>query len=190
MGEVMGITGAFGSLLTSAIENMDGVQGYSGWRWIFILEGPLIMVDGILTAFLLIDFPEDAAWLTPEERQYMHARLLVEEEERPTQMSTASGLGLFVSDYKAYLGALLYFGASSLLSVPRPHTLCAVLIDPRTGGNLVGYSLIYFLPSVAKSFHYSATQTQLHSVPPFAAACWKLVGSQPPPARCPASHMI
>ena len=116
------LAGAFGSLLASAIENMDGIQGHSGWRWIFILEGLLTMVVGILTAFLLIDFPEDAAWLTPEERQYMHARLLVDEEERPTRTSTASGLVLFFSDYKAYLGALLYFGTSSLLSVPRPHT--------------------------------------------------------------------
>ena len=115
------LAGAFGSLLASAIENMDGIQDHSGWRWIFILEGLLTMVVGILTAFLLIDFPEDAAWLTPEERQYMHARLLVEEEERSTRTSTASGLVLFFSDYKAYLGALLYFGASSLLSVPFPH---------------------------------------------------------------------
>ncbi len=71
------LAGAFGSLLASAIENMDGIQGHSGWRWIFILEGLLTMVVGILTAFLLIDFPEDAAWLTPEERQYRHERLLV-----------------------------------------------------------------------------------------------------------------
>ena len=32
--------------------------------------------------------------------------------------STASGLVLFFSDYKSYLGALLYFGTSSLLSQP------------------------------------------------------------------------
>ena len=117
------LAGAFGSLLASAIENMDGIKGHSGWRWIFILEGLLTMVVGIMTAFLLIDFPEDAAWLTPEERQYVHARLLVEEEERSTRLSTVSGLVLFFSDYKAYLGALLYFGASLLLYVPRPHTI-------------------------------------------------------------------
>lgn len=109
------LAGAFGSLLASAIENMDGIQGHSGWRWIFILEGLLTMVVGILTFFLLIDFPEDAGWLTPEERQYIDARLLVEEEEGPTRTSTASSLVLFFSDYKAYFGALLYFGTSSLL---------------------------------------------------------------------------
>ena len=116
------LAGAFGSLLASAIENMDGIQGHSGWRWIFIIEGLLTVVVGILTDFLLIDFPEDAGWLTPEERQYIQARLLLE-EERPTRTSTASGLGLFFSDYKAYLGGLLCFGVSTLLFFPCPLTL-------------------------------------------------------------------
>ena len=110
------LAGAFGSLLASAIENMNGIQGHSGWRWIFILEGLFTMVVGMLTAFLLTDFPEDAGWLTPEERQYIYARLLVEEEvRRPTRTSTASGLVVFFSDYKTYLSALLCFGVSSLL---------------------------------------------------------------------------
>jgi len=33
----------------------------------------------------------------------------------------------------------------------------------------VGYSLTYFLPSIVAGFKYSKIQTQLHSVPPFAA---------------------
>lgn len=33
------LAGAFGGLLASAIGKMDGVAGYSGWRWIFIIEG-------------------------------------------------------------------------------------------------------------------------------------------------------
>lgn len=31
--------GAFGGLLARLINLMDGVGGYQGWRWIFILEG-------------------------------------------------------------------------------------------------------------------------------------------------------
>ena len=33
------LAGAFGGLLASAIGLMDGERGYSGWRWIFIIEG-------------------------------------------------------------------------------------------------------------------------------------------------------
>lgn len=32
------LAGAFGGLLASAIGKMDGMRGYHGWRWIFILE--------------------------------------------------------------------------------------------------------------------------------------------------------
>ena len=38
------------------------------------------------------------------------------------------------------------------------------------GGNIVGYSLTYFLPTIVRGFKYSTIGTQLHSVPPFAAA--------------------
>jgi MFS family permease len=31
------LAGAFGGLLASAIGKMDGLSGYAGWRWIFIL---------------------------------------------------------------------------------------------------------------------------------------------------------
>jgi len=111
------LAGAFGSLLASAIANMDGIQGHAGWRWIFILEGLLTMVFGILTFFILTDFPEDAKWLTPEEREFMQARLInTDEEEGPQhRVSTLNDLRSFFSDYKAHLGALLYFGVFALL---------------------------------------------------------------------------
>lgn len=35
------LAGAFGGLLASVIGKMDGMRGYHGWRWIFILGIPL-----------------------------------------------------------------------------------------------------------------------------------------------------
>ena len=35
------LAGAFGGLLAAAIGKMDGIRGYKGWRWVFILEGLL-----------------------------------------------------------------------------------------------------------------------------------------------------
>ena len=31
------IAGAFGGLLAYGLSNMDGIGGYEGWRWIFII---------------------------------------------------------------------------------------------------------------------------------------------------------
>ena len=36
------LAGAFGGLLASAIGKMNGMRGYLGWRWIFILGIPLL----------------------------------------------------------------------------------------------------------------------------------------------------
>jgi len=50
-------------------------------------------------------------------------------------------------DYKIFVGGLMYFG----------------LIVP-------AYGYAYFAPTIIKSYGYSAIQTQLHSVPPWACA--------------------
>lgn len=73
------LAGAFGGLLASAIGKMDGMRGYLGWRWIFILEGTLTCVVAFLFFFLIPSFPEDAKWVTEDERAYLKARLRVEQ---------------------------------------------------------------------------------------------------------------
>ena len=49
-------------------------------------------------------------------------------------------------------------------------SLAYMSLSLSSGGNIVGYSLTYFIPTILKGFKYSPIQTQLHSVPPFAAA--------------------
>jgi ACS family tartrate transporter-like MFS transporter len=43
--------------------------GLEGWRWIFIIEGIPAVVLGILNVWLLTDWPRDATWLAPEDRE-------------------------------------------------------------------------------------------------------------------------
>ena len=52
---------AFSGILAFGIEQMDGLGGLSGWRWIFIVEGIISCVIALLGAWLLVDFPEHAA---------------------------------------------------------------------------------------------------------------------------------
>lgn len=69
------LAGAFGGLLASAIGKMDGMRGYLGWRWVFILEGLLTCVVSFAWFFLIADFPEDVKWLNEEERAFIRAKL-------------------------------------------------------------------------------------------------------------------
>ena len=69
------VAGAFSGFLAFAIAKMDGVGGYEGWRWIFVLEGLLTVVVGVLSFWTLYDFPDTAPFLTTEERAWVVHRL-------------------------------------------------------------------------------------------------------------------
>jgi ACS family tartrate transporter-like MFS transporter len=49
--------------------------GITGWRWLFLLEGVPAIVLGIAALFVLPDWPRDARWLRPDERDWITARL-------------------------------------------------------------------------------------------------------------------
>lgn len=69
------LAGAFGGLLAYGLGQMDGVRGYKGWRWVFIIEGLITCVVAIVWFFVLPDFPEEVKWLTEEEREFVRAKL-------------------------------------------------------------------------------------------------------------------
>ncbi|KAI7549787.1 MFS general substrate transporter [Hortaea werneckii] len=142
------LAGAFAGLLAAAIGKMEGVGGYEGWRWIFILEGCFTVLVSFFFFFLLPDFPEESKWLRPDEKAYVAARLRADQgrsaRERPI---TLKDVGNVFKDYKVIVGGFMYFG----------------LIVP-------AYGYAYFAPSIIKTYDYGTIQTQLHSVPPWAAA--------------------
>jgi ACS family tartrate transporter-like MFS transporter len=55
--------------------------GLVGWRWLFILEGLPAIVLGAAAFFYLTDWPRQAAWLGPDQQQWIEQRL--EEEKSP-----------------------------------------------------------------------------------------------------------
>ncbi len=111
------LAGAFGGLLASAIGKMDGMRGYAGWRWIFILEGTLTCVVSFFFFFLLPDFPENSNWLSPEEKQYVTARLEADQGKSAVErkITVRDVLNVF-KDFKIILGGFAYFGLIGMLS--------------------------------------------------------------------------
>lgn len=69
------LAGAFGGLLAYGISRMDGIRGYKGWRWIFILEGLLTIVLAVIGFWVIPDFPETVSWLNEEEKAFVKAKL-------------------------------------------------------------------------------------------------------------------
>ena len=74
-----------GGPISGLILQMDGFSGLAGWQWLFIVEGLPAALLGIATLFVLPDRPEDASFLTQEERRLVRARIDSERRERETR---------------------------------------------------------------------------------------------------------
>lgn len=105
------LAGAFGGLIAAGIGKMAGARGYAGWRWIFIIEGALTVFVSFFFYFLLPDFPEEAKWLTEEERQFVTARLRVDQGNSAVEKKiTLRDVGRVFKDYKVIVAGFMYFG--------------------------------------------------------------------------------
>ncbi|KAG6847317.1 hypothetical protein H0H93_008885, partial [Arthromyces matolae] len=69
------LTGAFSGLLAYGIVRMNGVGNRPGWAWIFILEGLVTIPIGILGFFVLPRSPDQARFLTREEKEFVTVQL-------------------------------------------------------------------------------------------------------------------
>lgn len=54
---------AIGGLLEYAIAHLGGRNGYSAWRWTFIIEGAITVVVAVFASFLIVDWPEQNRYL-------------------------------------------------------------------------------------------------------------------------------
>ena len=63
-----------------------------GWRWLFILEGIPAILLGTVAFFFLTDWPGEATWLVPEQRQWIEQKL--HEEKHTSVQATAVWLAL------------------------------------------------------------------------------------------------
>jgi MFS transporter, ACS family, tartrate transporter len=54
----------------------------AGWRWLFLLEGVPAFVLGITALFVLPDWPSEARWLPPNERDWITSRLAEEQRAK------------------------------------------------------------------------------------------------------------
>ncbi len=62
------------------MQRLAGAGGFKGWQWLFLLEGGLPILAGILAFFVLQDRPRDATWLSPREKEIVGAALAADGE--------------------------------------------------------------------------------------------------------------
>ncbi len=74
------LSGVIGGPLSGAImKHAHGANGWSGWQWMFLLEGIPAVVLGVVVILVLKDRIVDAHWLTDEEKALLAANIAAEE---------------------------------------------------------------------------------------------------------------
>ncbi|EUC30205.1 hypothetical protein COCVIDRAFT_36449 [Bipolaris victoriae FI3] len=142
------LAGSFGGLLAAAITEMDGVAGYEGWRWIFIIEGLMTVFVGVFCWWMVFNFPDTASFLSPDEKLRAVRRLKLDGQAR----AKVGGIDrrdviAALKDWKTWGYSVIYMGC-----------LCPL------------YCFSLFLPTILLGMGHKGTKAQLLSVPPYAVA--------------------
>ena len=124
----------------------------------FTDTGAITTVIGAASWWIIVDFPSDATFLTPEEREIVTRRLEADGQHGArAEAYKWSYMRDSFTDWKTWTGMVMYMGVDGAL-----------------------YAFSLFLPSIILNMGYShPTTAQLMSVPPYAFACI-LVFNLPP----------
>jgi MFS transporter, ACS family, tartrate transporter len=107
------------------LDTLDGSMRLGGWQWLFLIEGVPSVLVGLWALRHLTDKPGEAAWLEPDERVALQARIDHERKSRE---------------------AIRHYKLREALTNPRVLGLSAVYF-----GLLCGqYGLVYWLPQIVK----------------------------------------
>ncbi|RWA12747.1 hypothetical protein EKO27_g2397 [Xylaria grammica] len=106
------LAGAFGGAIAYGIGHINGAGGLSAWRWLFIIEGIPSLISAFFVFFFLPDFPEDAKWLTIQERDLAVHRLRIEGSKGTHKAMTWNDAKQTLTDWRLWGHYIIYFGIS------------------------------------------------------------------------------
>ncbi|OJJ32725.1 hypothetical protein ASPWEDRAFT_42737 [Aspergillus wentii DTO 134E9] len=136
------IAGAFGGLLAYGLLHMDGVGGKAGWRWVYIIEGLFSIICAFLIWFGLPNDPENAYFLSDEEKWMMRVRNEQRRKYMGSEEFSWEEIRIAATDPKLILSAITQFCQDILL-----------------------YGFSTFLPTILQSIGYNSLMSNVLTVP-------------------------
>ncbi|KAL4932425.1 putative MFS transporter [Aspergillus undulatus] len=140
--------GAFSGLLAFGIAKMNGLAGYEGWRWIFIIEGLATVSLAFACFFFLLDSPSSSSsWLTPSEIRFLETRQIANSIQSQPRKHGVDWPAIWsvLTDWKIYL---LILGSWSN-AVPN-------------------YAMKFTMPQIITGIGFTSARAQLLTIPPYA----------------------
>lgn len=138
---------ATGTIVNYALNHLDGKAGLAGWRWMYLVQGLVTFVLGIITYWWMVDFPDQAEksfyFLSVAEARIAQQRIRSDRDDVIPDAFSWSKVLVHFTDPKIYGFACMFF----LL-------------------NMVSTSLNYFLPIILQSgMNFSPDRSILLSTP-------------------------
>ncbi len=145
------LAGVLGGALSGVILTwMRGVGGLKAWQWMFIIEAVPSFLLGFVVLVYLTDRPQDAAWLTSEEKEIVLSRLRSEENRRRSKHAMSWSQAM---------------ANGTVIQLTAFYFLLQVAI----------YGFVFNLPSLIKAFKMSDLAASLISAIPYAVAACAMV---------------
>ncbi|KAK0469862.1 major facilitator superfamily domain-containing protein [Desarmillaria tabescens] len=135
------ISNAFGSSIAAGIlGEMEGKRGIRAWRWLFYIEGSITICIGLLSMWLLPDYPHNTHWMSPGEQSLAQARIAEDagEADKDNKEDTPlHGLKLALKDPLVYVFSIMNIA------------------------QLLGLSFSNFFPTLTETLGFSTTVSLL-----------------------------
>ncbi len=136
------VSNAIAAVLSGIILGMDGILGFKGWQWIFIIEAIPAVLLAFVVLLLMTDRPAVANWLTAEEREWLEGQLQAERShvESSGRLSMLQAL----TDWRVLVLSAIYLT-----------------------GVTASYGVVFFLPQIIKSLGLSNLMTGFVTAIPY-----------------------
>lgn len=126
---------AIGSPISAALLELDGLMGYAGWQWMFVIEAIPAVILGVVVFFYMTDRPEQAKWLKDDEREWLiHA---MQKEDATKGQSEQHSILKGLVNPRVLALAFVYFGTSAglyTLSIWAPQIIKELGVSSMTVG--------------------------------------------------------
>ena len=100
------LASVIGLPLSGALLKLDGLCGFAGWRWLYLVEGVPAVLMGFVVLKYLPNRPSDARWLSGEQRDWLSKTIADESTHAPG--GHARGWHQAFSDGKVWLLSLFW----------------------------------------------------------------------------------
>ncbi|OWY45176.1 MFS general substrate transporter [Alternaria alternata] len=155
------IASAMSGILAYGLQQMEGVQGIRGWRWIFIMEGVITIGVALFAITFIVKFPDEEkakpSWgfLKPHELDVVIDRLNADRNDATAEKFSWKKFLEPAKDWYIYAFALILLFVTT-----------------------IAYGFAFFLPIILSTkLKFSIAMSQCLGAPPYAASGFLMYGA-------------